>query len=1516
MKKKLFTIAIALCMVFTMIPRGVFQIETAWATEHTDHCICGGSRSSGDHTEHTDITDWKEWTETTCLPNKAGSYYLTQNVEISEAWKPADGTVLCLNGYSITCNEGEDGKLVSTIIVDSNVTFTLIDCSKEASGNSTGKITHGIGSDNSRHRGAGVDVKAKATFNMYGGNISENESNGEGGVNVDPGAVFNMYGGSIANNTALNTTGNGGGVSNSGTFTMTGGTISGNKGGVNNGGGGGGVGNYGTFTMSGTAVIGGTKAEDANTGCNGGGVYNNSNSTFNFNGGAIIGNEASKNGGGVYNYNRGTFTMNGGSIKKNKAKNGGGVAVNYSATFTMNGGTIGDTNSNDGNIVTNEGGGVCVLSGIFNMKTGNIIGNTAVGSKADEYRGWGGGVYVSTGTFTMTGGTISNNRAIKEQGIAGALGAGGGVYNNRSGTFTMSGGNISNNISDSHGGGVYNSGTFTMSDIAAISGNTVTNETCYGGGVVNYSSFTMNGGTIGGLNGDDANTAGFGGGLYHGDGEAQLNGGMIQGNIAAKSGGGVFYTKNITLKNVTITGNTANEDGGGAWMGFVDDAVMTVGGTTTITDNKDKDGKANNVHLRTNKSLTADQSLSDPARIGITTPTSNEKTLVQNSTDTKVFTSDMSGYKLVTDGEGGLKLAVDDGSTPTEHEHCICGSTHKNIGDHDAEVSTTFAKKIWMENGNLKIDGENWEKTSFLGVDNEYHEAYNLGAGDYYLGSDIQPDDNIRITDGTVKLCLNGKNITINGDVEGITVGKNETSVVNFILTDCKTGNAQGEITHAAGKESRGVYIYHKCQFDMYGGSITGNTLNAAGGGAGVGASGTFNMYGGSISNNIARNEAEYGGGVFVGGSGQFNMYGGSITGNTSTTGGGVFVNVNGAGTSIGKFNISGNVNITNNKTEGKDDNVCLEKSNDGNKTASINIAGTLDAAAKIGVTTAKKPTDAPLLIVTNADENTNYDGIITSDDTQYEITRDTNVKTNLVLKKIETPAQKHRVTITAGEGMTTTGNASQTDLTGAMTDVVYTAADGYYFPESYSVADTNGIKVTRNNETQITVSGTPTADTTIKLPAATKKVTIIFDANGGWFTSATHIKSTVKFKVGEIITVPTYAAIKSDKKYNYEFVGWYTEKEGGTLLDDNTKATADATYYAHWTQTPKVYKIEYVPDGGTINDTNYKTTYTWEDKIINLPTNVTKDGYEFIGWRINSGTGDLYGSEWEVNENNLRNLTFYVCWTKKSTETTYEITFDANGGTVNPASATTAADGKLASLPTPARDGYTFNGWYTAATSGEKIEDGHKFTAKTTLYAQWTKKSSSSGSGGSSIQRPTIVTDDGGDAKLSYNGRTLTIAAKDGYEITDVLVNGVSKGAVTELTGLRTSDKVEVKTAKKAEPADPAADKNAKLIKGVENTTIALKSKLTKNGKVLLTWTKSKGYKVDRFEIYRSVKKSSGYGRKAFFTTKDGSWSKYLNTKALKTGKTYYYKLRGVRVIDGQKYYTQWSNKAWRTIK
>ena len=1036
MKKKLFTIAIALCMVFTMIPVGVFQIETAWAAEHTDHCICGGSRSSGDHTEHTDITDWKEWTETTCLPNEAGSYYLTQNVEISEAWEPASGTVLCLNGKNITANGSFEA-----IDVQAGVTFTLTDCEP----NSTrGNITHAKDSNNAALRGSGVSVEAGAVFNMYGGNITGNEVTiGGSGVSVEAGAAFNMHGGSITKNTALNNIAKGGGVNNYGIFTMTGGTISGNQGGTANGGGGGGVLNAGTFTMSGTAVIGGTNAEDANIGYNGGGVYNYNTGQFNFNGGTIIGNEANRNGGGVYNEQGSpTFTMTGGTIKKNKAKNGGGVAVNNSATFTMNGGTIGDTNSNDGNIVTNEGGGVCVLSGIFNMKTGNIIGNTAVGSKADEYRGWGGGVYVSTGTFTMTGGTISNNRAIKEQGIAGALGAGGGVYNNRSGTFTMSGGNISNNTSDSHGGGVYNSGTFTMSDTAAISGNTVTNETCYGGGVFNYSSFTMNGGTIGGLNGADANTAGFGGGLYHGDGEAQLNGGTIQGNIAVKSGGGVFYTKNITLKNVTITGNTANEDGGGAWMGFVDDAVMTVGGTTTITDNKDKDGKANNVHLRMGKSLTADASLSPSARIGITTLTKNDATLVNHSTDINVFSSDMSGYKLINDGKGGLKLAVDDGSTPTQtgHKHYLCGKTHTEVGDHTLDVQTEFTP--WTRTDSLPDTAGNYYLTDDVTLTTTV--KYPGKIGDDYCSWDVP--------DGVV-LCLNGKNITMKNP-DGM---KDDVDVIkvsgHFTLTDCKTSNEQGKITHGINSSNnkykgKGVKVLGGT-FNMYGGNITGNTSNYDTGGSGVSIEGVsdttkasiFKLYGGKISENtatsgggvhvkritwygpsefymyggrITKNNADsdaasygVGGGVYVSWTSKFIMDGGTISENTATQfGGGVYApalakkNAYSSG-GAAELKFSGTATITGNKAGNEKSNVYLDSdTSDSNyETVSVKIAITEPLTGTIGVTTKDLPTAGrPVTIATGAAAGKNYSTNITSDKNDYEIGHASN-PTELILK-------------------------------------------------------------------------------------------------------------------------------------------------------------------------------------------------------------------------------------------------------------------------------------------------------------------------------------------------------------------------------------------------------------------------------------------------------------------------------------------------------------------------------------
>ena len=85
----------------------------------------------------------------------------------------------------------------------------------------------------------------------------------------------------------------------------------------------------------------------------------------------------------------------------------------------------------------------------------------------------------------------------------------------------------------------------------------------------------------------------------------------------------------------------------------------------------------------------------------------------------------------------------------------------------------------------------------------------------------------------------------------------------------------------------------------------------------------------------------------------------------------------------------------------------------------------------------------------------------------------------------------KCSVNITPGINMTKTtdsGDESQTDLTGSMEKVVYTADEGYYFPKDYIVDDVNGISVNRDSFTQITVSGTPTADASITLTAPTEK--------------------------------------------------------------------------------------------------------------------------------------------------------------------------------------------------------------------------------------------------------------------------------------------------------------------------------------------------------------------------------------------------------------------------------------------
>ena len=120
-------------------------------------------------------------------------------------------------------------------------------------------------------------------------------------------------------------------------------------------------------------------------------------------------------------------------------------------------------------------------------------------------------------------------------------------------------------------------------------------------------------------------------------------------------------------------------------------------------------------------------------------------------------------------------------------------------------------------------------------------------------------------------------------------------------------------------------------------------------------------------------------------------------------------------------------------------------------------------------------------------------------------------------------------------------------------------------------------------------------------------------------------------------------------------------------------------------------------------------------------------------------------------------------------------------------------------------------------------------------------------------------------------------------------------------------------------EEADAAIAAQKEAIKNIK-IKLTSKQVKTKAGKkaVKITWTADAGDKVlDGVEVFRSKEKNKGYGTEPFYTsTKGGNTGSYTNTKSLKKGTKYYYRVRGYVLVNGEKVYTDYSTKAWRTVK
>ena len=289
-------------------------------------------------------------------------------------------------------------------------------------------------------------------------------------------------------------------------------------------------------------------------------------------------------------------------------------------------------------------------------------------------------------------------------------------------------------------------------------------------------------------------------------------------------------------------------------------------------------------------------------------------------------------------------------------------------------------------------------------------------------------------------------------------------------------------------------------------------------------------------------------------------------------------------------------------------------------------------------------------------------------------------------------------------------------------------------------------------------VSETPGSDGFYSLFYSPKGTvyTVAFDANGGTVAP------------GELVTGTDgrLAALPTPVREGYAFNGWFTAAEGGAQVTTATVFTQNATIYAHWTEDAGIggdnweydpaIKTLYISGNGPMDNFDGATNAPWDKyrpevvaivvregvtsigdfAFVECPQLVTMDipvSVTSVGNYATSGSNNLadvyYGGtegQWHevgIADGNDPLLNANIHFT--GSDGTACVTFNPNGGAVTPQYYFVGLDGKVGTLPTPVREGYTFDGWFTAADGGTQITTNTVFTQNTTVYAHWTGETS-----------------------------------------------------------------------------------------------------------------------------------------------------------------------------------------------
>ena len=336
-----------------------------------------------------------------------------------------------------------------------------------------------------------------------------------------------------------------------------------------------------------------------------------------------------------------------------------------------------------------------------------------------------------------------------------------------------------------------------------------------------------------------------------------------------------------------------------------------------------------------------------------------------------------------------------------------------------------------------------------------------------------------------------------------------------------------------------------------------------------------------------------------------------------------------------------------------------------------------------------------------------------------------------LTVSKGKAPVNSYTVTLDANGGNVSPKSISVT-AGGKYGSLPTPTRTGYKF---------NGWFTAKTGGKQVTASSALASNSNHTLYA--QWYTLTFNPNGGSVSETSR-----KVKEGS-----TYGTLPTPTRSGYAFNGWYTAASGGTKIGSSTKmGKANVTVYAQW--VANAYTLSFNANGGSCSETSRAVSSG--STYGTLPT-PTRSGYTFKGWYTAASGGSQVSSSTKMGTSNT---TIYAQWTV----ITHTLTFNANGGSVSETSRTVNEYAAYGTLPTPTRTGYTFNGWYTAASGGTKVSNTTTMgTANVTLYAHWT--------GVSVTYTIKYVSSNGADlgstsATHSYGSGSYTISApaKTGY--------------------------------------------------------------------------------------------------------------------------------------------------------